>query len=122
MNVPWKCTYQETINCKPCDTVLFWDQHNFLSMRSKGKLRRAPYRMTPGDIAGISIPKSYYVTRTMHKWLEWFLKLDNFEDEIAQWSEKIRIQNNDKIVDIQQGIAWQQMRTWKSHSGYASHF
>ncbi|MBW0462577.1 hypothetical protein O181_002292 [Austropuccinia psidii MF-1] len=113
-NVPWKCTYQETINCKPCDSALFVDQHSFRSVRSKGKFRREPYRMMQGDIAGVSTPKSYYVTQSMRKWLEWFLSLDYVEDEIAQWSDKMNNQRNDKIIDIQQGLVWQQMK-WASN-------
>ncbi|MBW0480006.1 hypothetical protein O181_019721 [Austropuccinia psidii MF-1] len=70
--------------------------------------------MMRGDIAGVSTPKSYYVTQSMCKWLEWFLSLDYVEDEIAQWSDKMSNQSNDKIIDIQQGAAWQQMK-WASN-------
>ncbi|MBW0528297.1 hypothetical protein O181_068012, partial [Austropuccinia psidii MF-1] len=111
--LPPKCTYRETPQCNPCNTELFLTRSNFRSIRIReGKMNPA-YQIHPCDAPFYSIPIGTYITQTLDTWLRWFLQLDGIEDQMSKWSDEVLAQNDERIIDIQQGNSWKEMK-WKT--------
>ncbi|MBW0491369.1 hypothetical protein O181_031084 [Austropuccinia psidii MF-1] len=111
--LPPKCTYRETPQCNPCNTELFLTQSSFRSICIReGKMNPA-YQIHPCYSPFYSIPIGTYITQMLDMWLCWFLLLHGIEDQMSKWSDEVLAQNDERIMDIQQGNSWKEMK-WKT--------
>jgi hypothetical protein len=55
-------------------------------------------------------PTSIYVTQPIKSWLSWFLNCKDVEHDISDWSTQLNSDDNSVIQDIQQGLAWREMK------------
>ncbi|MBW0567419.1 hypothetical protein O181_107134 [Austropuccinia psidii MF-1] len=106
LDVPMNCTYK-SLGGNSCNANLFKARTNFSAIRDKGIAPRQSSEIQMNELSVINNPIRIYYTHGIRKWTEWLLKIENIEDKMDEWNEKIIRTRG--TMDIQQGLAWKSL-------------
>ncbi|MBW0534712.1 hypothetical protein O181_074427 [Austropuccinia psidii MF-1] len=105
-DVPMNCTYK-SLGGNSYNANLFKARTNFSEIWDKGIAPRQSSEIQMNQLSVISNPIRIYYTHGIRQWTEWLLKIENIEDKMDEWNEKII--HTRGTMDIQQGLAWKSL-------------
>ncbi|MBW0473707.1 hypothetical protein O181_013422 [Austropuccinia psidii MF-1] len=55
----------------------------------------------------LQISNASFITQPLSDWLDWFIKLPGFENNIESWADQLWSQGSNIVVYVAQGIVWE---------------
>ncbi|MBW0581629.1 hypothetical protein O181_121344, partial [Austropuccinia psidii MF-1] len=106
-DIPMTCTYQEQPRGKNCDFPLLKEKTCYSALQDKGIANHQNSQVHKNKLLKISNPICVYYTKSITRWLQWFLGQQKTENEIENWAKIVT--TLPYIQDIQQALAWKDM-------------